>query len=120
MNKRPAIVPPTPEEDAAITSAAEADPDAQPLTEAQLAAMVPAGRWARGLSVPDLTEALPTISGRCQSLPDLDGRSVEEILGYDEKGAFENRRLAALERIQPFLDRPPVHFGGPLPSRKRD
>jgi hypothetical protein len=29
----------------------------------------------------------------------------------------ESRRLAALERIQPFLDRPSVHLGGPLPSR---
>ena len=40
-SKRPAIVPPTPEEDAAIIAAAKADPDAQPLTDAQLAAMVP-------------------------------------------------------------------------------
>jgi uncharacterized protein (DUF4415 family) len=40
-SKRPAIVPPTPDEDAAIVSAAKADSDAQPLTEAQLAAMVP-------------------------------------------------------------------------------
>lgn len=40
-SKRPAIIPPTPEEDAVITAAAEADPDAQPLTDAQLAAMVP-------------------------------------------------------------------------------
>lgn len=40
-SKRPAIVPPTPEEDAAILAAATADPDAQPLTDAQLAAMVP-------------------------------------------------------------------------------
>ncbi len=36
-----AIVLPTSEEDAAITAAAKADPDAQPLTDAQLAAMVP-------------------------------------------------------------------------------
>ena len=40
-SRRPAIVPPTPEEDAAIVAAAKADPDAQPLTDAQLAAMVP-------------------------------------------------------------------------------
>jgi len=38
---RPAVVMPTIEEDAAITAAALADPDAQPLTDAQLAAMVP-------------------------------------------------------------------------------
>ena len=41
ISKRPSIVPPTPEEDAAILAAAEADPDAQPLTDTQLAAMVP-------------------------------------------------------------------------------
>jgi antitoxin VapB len=35
-------------------------------------------------SVPDLTEALMTISRRCRSLPDLDDRSADEILGYDE------------------------------------
>src|SRR5436305_14859607 len=46
-SKRPAIVPPTPEEDAAIVAAAKADPDAQPLTDAQLQAMVPM-RAARG------------------------------------------------------------------------
>jgi hypothetical protein len=90
MNKRPAIIPPTPEEDAVITAAAEADPDAQPLTEARLAAMAPLGKIRR--SVPDLTETLLTISRRCRSLPDLDGRSVEEILGYDENGAFPSRR----------------------------
>jgi uncharacterized protein (DUF4415 family) len=40
-SKRPTIVPPTRKEDAAIIAAAKADPDAQPLTDAQLAAMVP-------------------------------------------------------------------------------
>ena len=40
-SRRPEIVPPTPEEDAAIVAAALADPDAQPLTDAQLKAMVP-------------------------------------------------------------------------------
>jgi hypothetical protein len=29
----------------------------------------------------------------------------------------EGRRLAALERIQPLLDRPAVHLGSPRPSR---
>ena len=38
---RSAIVMPTVEEDAAITAAALSDPDAQPLTDAQLAGMVP-------------------------------------------------------------------------------
>ena len=39
--KRPAVVMPTVDEDEAITAAAKADPDAQPLTPKQLQAMVP-------------------------------------------------------------------------------
>lgn len=39
--KRPALLMPTVEEDRAITAAAKADPDAQPLTPKQLDAMVP-------------------------------------------------------------------------------
>lgn len=31
-------------------------------------------------------EELQAIAGRCQSLPDLDRRSTDEILGYGEKG----------------------------------
>lgn len=38
---RPQIVMPTVEEDKAITAAAKADPDAQPLTPSQLNSMVP-------------------------------------------------------------------------------
>ena len=40
-SRRLKIVMPTPEEDKAITAAAKADPDAQPLTANQLKAMVP-------------------------------------------------------------------------------
>ena len=40
-SKRTAVVMPTNEEDAVIVAAAKADPDAQPLTPAQLKAMVP-------------------------------------------------------------------------------
>jgi uncharacterized protein (DUF4415 family) len=40
-SKETAIVAPTPEEDAEIIAAALDDPDAQPLTDARLAAMVP-------------------------------------------------------------------------------
>lgn len=40
-SKRSALRLPTPEEDAAIVAAAKADPDAQPLTDEQLQAMVP-------------------------------------------------------------------------------
>jgi antitoxin VapB len=39
-------------------------------------------------SAPDLAETLMAISRRSSSLPDLDIRDAEEILGYDEKGAF--------------------------------
>ncbi len=39
--KRPSVVMPTMSEDRAITAAAKADPDAQPLTPKQLKAMVP-------------------------------------------------------------------------------
>ncbi len=31
-------------------------------------------------------EELQAIAGRCQALPDLDQRPVDEILGYDENG----------------------------------
>lgn len=41
-SKRASIVMPSVEEDRSITAAAKADPDAQPLTPAQLKAMVPA------------------------------------------------------------------------------
>ena len=40
-SKRPAVVMPTVAEDRAITAAAKSDPEAQPLTPKQLAAMVP-------------------------------------------------------------------------------
>ena len=39
--KRPSVVMPTSQEDKAITAAAKADPDAQPLTPKQLKSMVP-------------------------------------------------------------------------------
>jgi antitoxin VapB len=39
-------------------------------------------------SAPDLAETLMAISRRCSSLPDLDPRDPEEILGYDETGSF--------------------------------
>lgn len=41
ITKRPSVVMPSAAEDRAITAAAKADPDAQPLTPKQLAAMVP-------------------------------------------------------------------------------
>ena len=38
---------------------------------------------------PVLAESLTRISRRCSSLPDLETRSADEILGYDEIGAFK-------------------------------
>ena len=44
---KPGTILPTPEEDAAITAAALSDPDAQPLTDAELAQFKPARRPGR-------------------------------------------------------------------------
>lgn len=48
--KRPAIRMPTLKEDAAIRAAAKADPDARPLTPAQLKQMVPSRALKKGLT----------------------------------------------------------------------
>ncbi len=40
-------------------------------------------------TAPDLAETILSISARCSALPDLDDRSPESILGYDEHGAFD-------------------------------
>ncbi len=37
-------------------------------------------------TVPRLKEQLLEIGARCSALPDLDKRSAEEIIGYDEAG----------------------------------
>lgn len=39
-------------------------------------------------TAPDLVETILSISARCSALPDLDDRSADAILGYDEHGAF--------------------------------
>ena len=41
ISRRPSVVMPTAKDDKAITAAAKADPDAQPLTAKQLKAMIP-------------------------------------------------------------------------------
>jgi antitoxin VapB len=46
-------------------------------------------RIAGRRSAPDVLETLLEISRRCSQLPDLDQRSSDEILGYDESGTFE-------------------------------
>lgn len=35
----------------------------------------------------NLVDEIMTVSRRCRALPDLDTRSVDEILGYDKDGA---------------------------------
>ncbi|MGE0495680.1 MAG: type II toxin-antitoxin system VapB family antitoxin [Vulcanimicrobiota bacterium] len=39
---------------------------------------------------PDLRQVLNEISQRCAALPDLDARSTDEILGYDDVGGFDD------------------------------
>ena len=38
-------------------------------------------------------EAVETLCRQFQELPDLDSRSAEEILGYDERGLFDSSCL---------------------------
>ena len=47
---KPGTILPTPEEDAAITTAAQADPDALPLTDAEWTAAMPKVRRGRRLA----------------------------------------------------------------------
>ena len=39
-------------------------------------------------TAPDLVGTILSVSARCGALPDLDDRSPEAILGYDDHGAF--------------------------------
>ena len=40
-------------------------------------------------AAPNVEEAVLRISDRCAALPDIDTRSPNEILGYDEHGGFD-------------------------------
>lgn len=40
-------------------------------------------------TAPDLVETILSISARCSALPDLDDRSADAILGYNEHGVFD-------------------------------
>lgn len=40
-------------------------------------------------TVADTTQEIMAVSQRCSCLPDLDRRSPEEILGYNQSGIFE-------------------------------
>lgn len=59
------------------------------VTGAVISALDEALRRARGRRVaPSIRDAILDISERCAALPDLDTRTAEEILGYDERGGF--------------------------------
>ncbi len=60
VSKRPSVVMPTSQEDKAITAAAKADPDAQPLTPKQLKSMVPM-RALRGRPKSERTKQLVSV-----------------------------------------------------------
>lgn len=40
--------------------------------------------------VPDELADVLAIAGRCSALPDIDTRSVDEILGYDSEGLLQH------------------------------
>ncbi len=57
------------------------------LTEAVVSSLRERLRVIRGrASAPRLEEELAAIRQRCSTLPVLDSRSAEEILGYDDRG----------------------------------
>jgi hypothetical protein len=58
-----------------------------------------------------LREARSVAARRRTSVNELVREFLEEVVSRD------SRRLAALERIQALMDHPPVHIGGPRPSR---
>lgn len=75
VSKQPSVVMPTTEEDKAITAAAKADPDAQPLTPKQLKSMVPL-RALRGRPKSASTKQLVSV------------RYSPEVLAYLEVLAY--------------------------------
>ncbi len=58
-----------------------------------------------------LREARAVAAQRQTSVNEMFRQFLKDVVGE------ESRRSAALERIQPLLDRPSVHLGGPRPSR---
>ena len=58
------------------------------ITQAIIQALEERLERLRGRRSPvDTAAEIMEISKRCGSLPDMDGRSADEILGYDESGA---------------------------------
>ena len=59
------------------------------VTRAIIAALEDALRRTRGRKVaPSIRDAIQEVAERCAALPDLDTRTADEILGYDERGVF--------------------------------
>lgn len=59
------------------------------ITQAVIHALEECLRRLRGRkSTPDCVAMVLEISARCSALPDLDRRSEEQILGYDDSGTF--------------------------------
>ena len=59
------------------------------MTRAVIAALEDALRRTRGpRNAPSMRDAIRESSERCSALPDLDTRTADEILGYDERGGF--------------------------------
>ena len=53
-------------------------------------AALDAKREAQDEARAQLRSRLTAVGAHCAALPDLDTRRAEEILGYDESGAFEH------------------------------
>ncbi len=71
-----------------VRSTIRADPWRVRLVASLAGERLETGRQKGRRAGPALAKVLMAISRRCSSLPDLDTRSADEILGYDESGAF--------------------------------
>jgi antitoxin VapB len=59
------------------------------VTSSVIDALEQALRRVRGRkTAPSVRDAILEVSERCAALPDLDTRTPEEILGYDQRGVF--------------------------------
>jgi antitoxin VapB len=59
------------------------------VTSSVIDALEQALRRVRGRkTAPSIRDAILEASERCAALPDLDTRTPEEILGYDQRGVF--------------------------------
>lgn len=59
------------------------------VTSSVIDALEHALRRVRGRkTAPSVRDAILEVSDRCAALPDLDTRTPEEILGYDQRGVF--------------------------------